>query len=434
VADSTIVIPVFNQVALTRRCLDALFRQGHRRIVVVNDASTDATAEMLSAHGKELRVITHSENQGFGASCNAGARVADTEFVVFLNNDTLPENGWLDALEEHARRHPRAAAVGSKLVYPDRTIQHAGVVICEDRHPRHLYAGFPADEPVVNVSRRFQIVTAACMLVRRRAFEDAGGFDLRFRNGFEDVDLCLRLGEAGHEIHYCAESVVVHLESMSPGRFQWDRQNVALYRERWMSRVRPDDVRYYLDDGLLRLNYEGRYPAGLTISPMVAVVEDASHNRELEHRVRDLNRRLTELSRENTRLRAGLECNVPDSPILAYQQLRDQIREGARRRLPPGATVLVVSKGDGALLDLPGCRGWHFPQTEQGAYAGYHPADSTEVIRHLERMREKGADHLLIPAPAMWWLDYYEDFRRYLNSRCRALVSDKEAFFLFSLS
>src|SRR5262249_47182435 len=151
-----------------------------------------------------------------------------------------------------AMSHPEVSIVGSKLVYPDNTIQHAGVVICQDHYPRHIYTGFPADHPAVCKSRAFQIVTGACMLVRRAAFERAGGLDPSFRNGFEDVDFCLRLRKAGLEVHYCAESVVEHLESVSPGRFRHAGKNVSLYRQRWFERVQPDDVKYYLEDGLLQ--------------------------------------------------------------------------------------------------------------------------------------------------------------------------------------
>src|SRR6202040_3852687 len=89
--------------------------------------------------------------------------------------------------------------------------------ICQDRYPRHVYTGFPADHPAVETARRFQIVTAACALMRREAFTLAGGFDTSFANGYEDVDLCLRLGELGYEVHYCPRSVVYHLESITRG-------------------------------------------------------------------------------------------------------------------------------------------------------------------------------------------------------------------------
>jgi hypothetical protein len=305
--------------------------------------------------------------------------------------------------------------VGSKLVYPDRTIQHAGVVICQDGYPRHLYAGLAEDHPAVNGSRRFQIVTAACMLVRRDVLLQTSGFDPAFRNGFEDVDFCLRLGQRGHEIHYCAESVVVHLESASPGRFKCNRENVALYRERWAGRVQPDDLRYYIEDGLFQVDYEGRYPFVLQVSPLLAVVDDRKRNAGVELILQERNRQVAELSRENSRLRMELCKDSADSPSLRYQQLRERIRAAAQQYIPPDATVLVVSRGDGSLLDLGFC-GWHFPRTSRGAYAGYHPADSAEAIAHLEELRSKGAEYLLIPETSEWWLDHYAEFHKHLET------------------
>jgi GT2 family glycosyltransferase len=363
-----------------------------------------------------VRTVRHAENQGFARSCNDGARVATGKYLVFLNNDTIPEPGWLDALVDYAESHPQAAVVGAKLLYPDQTIQHAGVVICQDHYPRHLYSGFPGDHPATNRSRRFQIVTAACALIQRRAFNALGGFDTAFVNGFEDVDLCLRLGQAGHEIHYCADCRVTHLESVSPGRHQHDRANVDLYRQRWIDTVRPDDMDYYLADGLLRFCYEGRYPFVLEISPYLASVEDGKRQSDTEHVLRERSRQVAGLLRENTELSLALEDQTRDSTEIRYQRLREQIRRAVETAVPPGATVLVISKGDGALVDLPNRRGWHFPQTEHGAYAGQHPANSRDAILCLEALRDRGAEYLVIPATSRWWLDYYSEFHEHLET------------------
>jgi hypothetical protein len=93
-------------------------------------------------------------------------------------------------------------------------------------------------------------------------------------------------------------------------------------------------------------------------------------------------------------------------------------------RIPPGAIFLVVSKGDDALLQLAGCTGWHFPRTENGAYAGHHPADSAEAIAHLESLRAQGARYLLFPSTSFWWLDSYPEFREHLDTRYRRAFSD----------
>jgi GT2 family glycosyltransferase/glycosyltransferase involved in cell wall biosynthesis len=432
---TTVIIPVFNHESLTRQCLEAVLGTvgNDVEIIVVDDGSTDATLQMLTGYGYRVRLVTHPTNSGFAKSCNDGAAAASGEYLVFLNNDTIPQPGWLEALECYADTHPEAAVLGSKLLYPNNTIQHAGVVICQDRYPRHIYTGFPADHPAVNKSRRFQLVTAACMLVRRQAWTQVGGFDTAFRNGFEDVDFCLRLGEAGREIHYCADSIVHHLESVSPGRFKSDRDNIALYRKRWIETVQPDDLRYYIADGLLGVSYEGTFPIHLRVSPQLAVLNGDSRREETEKLLAERARQVADLTRENTRLRVELGGRLPDSPALEYEKLRQRIRETVRKTIPPDATVVVVSKGDSALLDLHGRTAWHFPQTPKGAYAGHHPADSSEAIRHLEELRARGAQYLLFPQTAFWWLDHYKEFKHYLAGRYRVVAHSEDLCCVFVL-
>lgn len=139
----SIIIPVHNHAALTRQCISALLRMPavttDTEIVVVDDASTDLTPEVLREFGGSIRVVTHTTNAGFAVSCNDGAAAAAGEFLIFLNNDTIPLSGWLDALVIYADAHPQAAAVGSKLLYPNDTIQHAGVTINQEGWPFHIY-------------------------------------------------------------------------------------------------------------------------------------------------------------------------------------------------------------------------------------------------------------------------------------------------------
>jgi 2-polyprenyl-3-methyl-5-hydroxy-6-metoxy-1,4-benzoquinol methylase/spore maturation protein CgeB len=112
----------------------------------------------------------------------------------------------------------------------------------------------------------------------------------------------------------------------------------------------------------------------------------------------------------------------------------ERIREIVRSSLPPEARVLVISKGDDELLKLDGRLGWHFPQTTGGVYAGFHPANSAEAIAHLETLRGKGAEYLLVPGTSFWWLDFYTEFRRHLESNYRLLTYNEEACLIFSLN
>jgi GT2 family glycosyltransferase len=276
--DCSIVIPVHGLAEVTRQCLNRLLVEVppdcDHEIIVVDDASRDGTLAMLAEYGTAIRVVAHERNQGFSHACNSGAEVAAGRHLVFLNNDTIPLAGWLDALVHHAEAHPLAAIVGSKLLYPDGTIQHAGMVFDADRHPQHIYRGFAADHPAVNRSRPFRMVTGACMLISRATYEVAGGFDTAFVNGYEDVDLCLRVGAFGREVHYCHESVLIHLESVSEGRTARDCANHDQFSRRWKSKVAPDDLLYYQEDGLLRFAYRGVTPMTLTLAPELGVIDD----------------------------------------------------------------------------------------------------------------------------------------------------------------
>src|SRR6266576_698331 len=312
----SVVIPVHNRVSLTRHCLETILGdpdfRAEAEVIVVDDGSSDGTSELLLDFGDDIRVVTHPRPTGFATACNDGAAGAAGHDLVFLNNDTIPVPGWLGTLIDYADRHPKAAVVGAKLLFPNDTIQHAGMTIGEDRNPRHIYAGFPANHPAVNKSRRVPAVTAACAFLRRLPFEEAGGFDDAFQNGFEDVDLCFRLAERGCEIHYCHESVAYHME-MGTRDFRDELPNLDLYRRRWAHKVHPDAITRYLEDGLMEIEYHVRYPFSLRASPLLAVVDEANRTRELERTLAERSEENARLMRENVRLRilvvdAGLEA------------------------------------------------------------------------------------------------------------------------------
>jgi GT2 family glycosyltransferase len=238
---ASIIIPVWNRADLTRQCLDALgdtVAPDVCELIAIDNHSTDETPALLAAHPLSPAVIRNDANLGFARACNQGAAAARGEFLLFLNNDTVPTPGWLEPMIEILRGDPGVAIVGSRLLYPDsRLIQHAGVAF-DAPVPFHLWCLFPADWPQANVQCDVGAVTAACMLVRRSVFHELGGFDERYLNGFEDVDFCLRVVEKGHRIVYCPRSVVLHHESMSEGRSQHDGRNFALFRDRWGERLR----------------------------------------------------------------------------------------------------------------------------------------------------------------------------------------------------
>jgi hypothetical protein len=143
--------------------------------------------------------------------------------------------------------------------------------------------------------------------------------------------------------------------------------------------------------------------------------------------------RQDELQAELYAQQADLAAQVSDSKLAGYRLMIRRLRELIRNDLPRDATMLVVSKGDQNLLDLYGRRAMHFPQTAVGVYAGAHPANSAAAIIHLEALRAKGAEFLIFPATAHWWLDHYGGLKQHLERHYRLVLRQVDTATIFSL-
>ncbi len=252
--DVSIVIPVFNKSSLTRDCLASLDAKTTRQLrweaIVVDNASADDTPAMLAEAQSRypwLRVIRNEVNRGFAGASNQGAEASSAPAILFLNNDIVAHDGWLEPLVRTLYCDPFVAVVGSKLLFADGTIQHAGVMIVDEGvlgrpdHPMHIFFKRPSDYRPANVRRVYQVVTGACMLVKRPAFEAVGGFDTEFWNGYEDVDICFKINERGWRCVYEPESVLTHFESQSgPERFRLVDQNILRLDQRWKGKIDCD--------------------------------------------------------------------------------------------------------------------------------------------------------------------------------------------------
>ena len=250
----SIIIPVYGQLNLTRKCVESLLYipagRSFEIILVDNGSDYDVLEElfMWSEGCSEITLVRNLENLNFALGCNLGFMHSKGEQVVFLNNDTQVTSGWLDALLTPLQGD--VGAVQPKLLYPDGRVQCAGIVFSEHSPIGFpIYADFPAKLPVVNKSRKYQAITAACMAVGSGDFARLKGFDPLYINGQEDVDFCLRLAELGKSCWYESKSVVVHHESRTPGRGQFIAQNRILFDKRWSQKVVPDADKYFHADG-----------------------------------------------------------------------------------------------------------------------------------------------------------------------------------------
>jgi len=222
-AHVSIVIPTKNAGALVKSCVkDLRERAGcdNYDITVIDHASDEP--DLLDFLGREsganrLQVFPYRGPFNFAAMNNAAVRSTSGSLLLFLNNDVDSFSPrWLEQMTATFELDDRIGAVGALLHYPEGDIQHAGVVLNAKRLCQHAHYNWPADslgyQGRIRRLQEFSAVTAACMLVRRDAFEAVGGFDEQFPDDYNDIDLCLRLRSAGFAVVYQPHVQATHWE------------------------------------------------------------------------------------------------------------------------------------------------------------------------------------------------------------------------------
>ncbi|CEF48824.1 unnamed protein product [uncultured bacterium] len=216
----SIIIPVRDHVDLLARCLDSLTSKtsyAPYEVVVVDNDSQSEDARAYFSHFKH-RLLHYSGPFNFSAINNFAVKQTDSPWLLFLDYRTEVFDGdWLTTMAEHVQR-PEVGAVGPRLLYPDDTVQHAGIVVGVGGIAEHAFRGSPAEAPGVcrqqQATRNYSAVTGACLLTRRDVFEEVGGFDEEcLPVHFNDVDLCLKLRRAGYVIVYTPFAKLYHHES-----------------------------------------------------------------------------------------------------------------------------------------------------------------------------------------------------------------------------
>ena len=255
----SIIVPTKDKLALLRPCVEGVLKQTDYKnfeLLIVDNASIEkSTADYLDevAQDRRVRVLPYPYRYNFSAINNFAVREARGSFVCLLNNDTeVVETRWLTELMRYAVK-PQIGAVGAKLLYDDRTIQHAGVVVGIGEAAGHAHRHLPADEPgyfrMPHVAQFVTAVTAACLVVKKTKFEAVGGLDEEgLAVAFNDVDLCLKLQAAGWRNVYVPHAVLLHHESKSRGddlsplnieRYQGELNTL---QERWGTKTYDDPL------------------------------------------------------------------------------------------------------------------------------------------------------------------------------------------------
>jgi len=246
----SVIMPFRDQAALTVTCLGSLDgTSGHpiSEVVLIDNGSTEPETRALRrsiAHRPATRLLEYPGAFNWAAINNMAAATCTSDLLLFLNNDIeATSDGWLHAMVELAQ-DPEIGAVGARLLFPDGRLQHAGVVLGMGGVASHIFLGMPSGTTGYfswdRVVRGYSAVTAACMLVRRSVFEEVGGFDESFAVAFNDVDFCIRVGQAGYRNVYTPHAELTHYESVSRGLSGYYHDYQEFLR-RWGGLLRSGD-------------------------------------------------------------------------------------------------------------------------------------------------------------------------------------------------
>lgn len=242
----SIVMPTAGARGLFRTAIESLRRVTQYpdlEIVAVDNIPAENAADRRWLAGNADRVVRIEKPFNWSHFSNAGAAAASGDFLLFLNDDVeMIEPDWLDALVEHAQR-PEVAVVGAQLLYPDRTVQHAGMFLSltGGRHPfRFLRHDAPGTFGLALTQREVIAVTGACMLVRRDHFTALGGFDEDQGVINNDLDFCLRAHEAGLRTIYTPYASLIHHEKASRAALD-ETEDETRFRKRWAALLATGD-------------------------------------------------------------------------------------------------------------------------------------------------------------------------------------------------
>ena len=225
----SVVIVNWNVKELLRQCLASVQAEATElppdavEILVVDNASSDGSQAMLREEFPDVRLLANAENRGFSAACNQAIAQSSGEAILLLNPDAALMPGALTSLIDHLEHHAQVAAVGPRLLNPDGSIQssrrrfpslttaflESTIIQSYFPHLSHLRRYYCQD---ITEDREQEVdwLTGACLLLRRRSWEEVGPFDQRFFLYFEELDWCLRAKKAGWRIAYLPHAEAVH--------------------------------------------------------------------------------------------------------------------------------------------------------------------------------------------------------------------------------
>lgn len=276
----SVIIPNKDEKETLKACIDSIREKteypNYEIIIVENNSTTDEIFQYYKELSQDprIRLLRWKKEFNYSAINNYGVRHANGEYLLFLNNDvTVITPGWIKELLGVCQR-PEVGAAGVKLIYPDNTIQHAGCVIGLGGIAGHMFVDMPANRTgylhKASILQDMSAVTAACMMMKRTAFEEAGGFTEKLSVAFNDVDLCLKVRKNHKLIVYDPYVQLYHMESKTRGaednkekvrRFQ---EEIEYMRCQWLDILKKGDPYYNKNLSLTKWNYSLRPLPGMT--------------------------------------------------------------------------------------------------------------------------------------------------------------------------
>jgi GT2 family glycosyltransferase len=259
----SIVIICWNDSKVIFDCLDSIYRETSAisfEVIVSDNGSTDGSIEQIEQKYPQVRVVKNGANLGFAKGNNAGIRVAQGEYVLILNPDTVILNRALEKFVSFAEGHPEAGAFGCRVLNPDGSFQNParpipsvlgylvaalclrGLATFSKRFESDLYPGWDGRS-----EREIGFQSGCCILFQSKVLKSLKGFDERFFYHFEESDLCFRVWKSGSSVIYFPGAEITHLGGQSVGRFPI-RFNLETYRSQYRF-----FYKHYGETGLLRI-------------------------------------------------------------------------------------------------------------------------------------------------------------------------------------
>ena len=244
----SIVIICWNDLKVIKDCLESIYRETSStafEVIVSDNGSTDGSIQYIRENFPQARIVENGANLGFARGNNAGINVAQGEYVLILNPDTIIHTGALDKLVAYAEKHPEGGAFGCRVLNPDGSYQNparplpslGGALISalyirwlgrfSSAFDADLYTGWDG-----RTEREVGFQSGCCVMLRRDVLERLRGFDERFFYHFEETDLCCRVWKSGAKVLFCPDAEITHLGGQSVGRFPI-RFALETYRSRY---------------------------------------------------------------------------------------------------------------------------------------------------------------------------------------------------------